>query len=344
MSNMLSLIITICGVIIALVGIFETWVAVLYPRAFNGPVTSAIYRSYHYISQRILGPESTLLLFSGPVLIVIQVAAWASLLLLGVSLVVWPQLGTSIVSVTDVTDQRFGTAVYYAGYCITTLGTGDLVPKTTFAQMVTTTAAVVGFSFFTLVLAYVISVYSALERRNQFASEIDYRMGRTGDTLAYLKGYLATNDGSLLKQDMFTLASGLADLLESHHFYPALHYFRFREKRYSMSRILRFCLEVSSAFRSLNESASKKENPEPADRLWHSSLQTLEDTMEHFVICRVPGNQEDITIALRIAEHLKSCNTGARFDEEVFVAAYQNDCKQWFADLESLAHCTMTDN
>ncbi len=225
---MIHLLLTILGVIIALFGIFETLVAVLYPRAFNGPVTSTIYRGYHYISQRLIGPESTLLLFSGPVLIVFQVAVWAFLLLLGISLVVWPQLGANIVSANGVTDQHFETAVYYSGYCVTTLGTGDLVPKTVFARMVTVTSAIIGFSFFTLVLAYVISVYGALERRNQFASEIDYRTGRTGDTFEYLKGYLQSEDNALLHQDLLALSSGLADLLESHHFYPALHYFRFK--------------------------------------------------------------------------------------------------------------------
>ena len=155
----------------------------------------ANHRIYHHISQRILGPKSKLLLFSGPVLIVTQATVWATLLLLGISLIVWPQLGAGIVSSSaSATESSFVAEVCYAGFSVTTLGVGDLVPTTAFSRMVTITAATIGFSFFTLVLAYIISVYSALGRRNQFASEIDFRTGRTGDTLAYLRLHLASND------------------------------------------------------------------------------------------------------------------------------------------------------
>ena len=84
---------TALGLLLTSASIFETWMAVLYPRAVTGPITALTYRVCHHISQRVLGPRSKLLLFSGPVLIVTQASVWATLLLLGVSLIVWPQLG-----------------------------------------------------------------------------------------------------------------------------------------------------------------------------------------------------------------------------------------------------------
>ncbi len=343
MNGAWSLVLTVLGLLLTSLSMLETWMAVLYPRAVTGPVTAATYRVYHHVSQKLLGPKNSLLRFSGPVLIVSQAAVWASLLLFGVSLIVWPQLGTGIVSSDGgVTDKDFGVAIYYAGFSVTTLGTGDLVPQSTFTRTVTITAAAVGFSFFTLVLAYIISVYSALGRRNQFASEIDYRTGRTGDTLVYLTSYLRPDDRSILHQDLLTLASGLADVLESHHFYPALHYFRFSEPRYAMSRMLRFCLEVSSAVRALNHVQSDSENPEPAERLWHASLQTLEDAMKHFVICRASPDEIDVTLAQGVAEQMHSCEGDTGFEEEAFVSDYQESCKHWSDDLESLERCTMT--
>lgn len=230
MSDVTTLLCTVGGLLITSASIFETWMAVLYPRAVNGPITTFIYRIYHHMSRQVLGPSSRLLLFSGPVLIVTQATVWATLLLLGVSLIIWPQLGSGILrSNGTAAETTFLAAIYYAGFSITTLGVGDLIPQTTFVRIVTITAAAIGFSFFTLVLAYIISVYSALGRRNQFASEIYFRTGRTGDTLAYLQPYLESGDRALLNQDLCDLASKLSDLLESHHFYPALHYFRFRE-------------------------------------------------------------------------------------------------------------------
>ena len=340
---MLTFVLTALGLFFASLSILETWIAVLYPRAVSGPVTAATYRVYHYVSQKLLGPNSKLLLFSGPVLIVCQATIWVSLLLLGISLIVWPQLGTGIVTATGgATDKDFVTAIYYAGFSVTTLGTGDLVPQTAFTRIVTITAAAIGFSFFTLVLAYIISVYSALGRRNQFASEIDYRTGRTGDALSYLEKCLSSDDRSLLQQDLLNLASGLADVLESHHFYPALHYFRFREPRYAMSRMLRFCLEVSSAMRALNNARVCDVNPEPAERLWHSSLQTLEDAMKHFVICRASRDGVDVSLAEGLAEHLREPSRETGIDRDKFISSYRDHCTRWTDDLESLERCTMT--
>ena len=320
--------------------------AVLYPRAVTGPITALTYRIYHYISQRILGPKSKLLLFSGPVLIVTQATVWATLLLLGISLIVWPQLGGGIVSSNaSGTETGFASAVYYAGFSITTLGVGDFVPKTAFAQIVTITAAAIGFSFFTLVLAYIISVYSALGRRNQFASEIDFRTGRTGDTLAYLRLHLSSDDRALLNQDLCDLASKLADLLESHHFYPALHYFRFSEPRYAMSRMLRFCLETASLLRATNDLRPDQSSvhPEATERLWHASLQMLEDAKKHFVICRVSRDEVDLSLARRFSDQVHSiASEQSTFDPDAFDSAYSSSCHKWYNDLASLEQCTMT--
>ena len=337
---------TALGLLLTSASIFETWMAVLYPRAVTGPITALTYRVYHHISQRVLGPKSKLLLFSGPVLIVTQATVWATLLLLGVSLIVWPQLRAGIVSSNaSGTETSFVTAVYYAGFSVTTLGVGDFVPTTAFAQMVTITAAAIGFSFFTLVLAYIISVYSALGRRNQFASEIDYRTGRTGDTLAYLRLHLASDDRALLNQDLCDLASKLADLLESHHFYPALHYFRFSEPRYAMSRMLRFCLETASLLQALGEvqPGQSAANFEAIQRLWHASLQLLEDAKEHFVICRVSRDDVDLSLATRFSDQVRSMvSDQSMVDADTFASAYSSSCHKWSNDLASLEQCTMT--
>lgn len=337
---------TIVGLLLTSTSIFETWMAVLYPRAVSGPITALTYRIYHHISRRILGPKSRLLLLSGPVLIVTQATVWATLLLLGVTLIVWPQLGVGIVgSNASPTETGFVTAIYYAGFSVTTLGVGDLVPKTAFARMVTITSAAIGFSFFTLVLAYIISVYSALGRRNQFASEIDYRTGRTGDTLAYLQLHLASDDRALLNQDLCDLASKLADLLESHHFYPALHYFRFSEPRYAMSRMLRFCLETASLLRAISEVQANRSpvNSEATERLWHASLQMLEDAKKHFVICRVSRDEVDLSLARRFSDQVRSIvSYQSTLDPDTFASAYSSSCHKWSNDLASLEQCTMT--
>ncbi|GAA4447775.1 potassium channel family protein [Novipirellula rosea] len=331
---------TIVGFLLTLLGVWETFMAVLHPRAVVGPVTTVINRGFHRVVDSSAIKHSRWVVFTGPVLITIQVLCWATLLLIGVSLIVWPQLGDGIVpSGNKPIDSSFSTAIYYAGFTITTLGTGDLVPENVAMRMLTITTAGLGFSYFTLVLAYVISIYSRLARRNQFACEIDYRTQRTGDCLVYLKPYLVGDDPSLIHQDLYTLASNMAELLESHHFYSVLHYFRFNEPRYAMSRMLRFCLEVASLLTALREAGGPNASSisEPESRLWHASRQMLDDTHEHFIAHPTSDHELDTSIAERLCEQLQSESPDARpSDPTKFIAAYTEICKEWFHDLRSL--------
>ena len=334
---------TILGAILVALSILETFMAVLHPRAVTGPVTSLLNRMFHKLLKTSIGQSNYVTLLSGPVLIVTQVICWASLLLLGISLIVWPQLGSGIVaSGGKPTDITFPTAIYFAGFTVTTLGIGDLVPTTAAMQVLTVLAAGLGFSFFTLVLAYVISIYSTLSRRNQFANEIDYRTAQTGDSLAYLVPYLSSDEMSLLNQDLFTLSANMAELLESHHFYPSLHYFRFAESRYAMSRMLRFCLEVASLLKAMQKAGGPASGvvTEPADRLWHASLQMLGDTQRHFVVCHGEASGDGVALADRCLSSLQSRDASSpQLDSDGFRAAFVELRAVWANDLESLRVC-----
>ena len=330
------------GFLVTCLGVWETFMAVMHPRATVGPITKGINRGFHFLVRTRMFAHPRVVVYCGPALIATQVLCWAMLLLMGVSLIVWPQLGTGITATGSTpTDTDFASAVYYAGFTITTLGVGDLVPRTPAMQFLTITAAGLGFSFFTLVLAYVISVYSTLARRNQFANEIEYRTGRTGDSFGYLRAYLTGNDPSLVNQDLYTMSSNMADLLESHHFYPVLHYFRFSEPRYAMSRMLRFCLEVSSMMRAVRQvdAAKLPASSEAVDRLWHASMQMLEETKRHFVICHSTHDAPDPRLAIEISPLIGDSDD--LLDQ--LKAAFVDQQSEWLHDLNALAVCTRSE-
>lgn len=339
---MISWTASLAGLVLTIAGVGETFMAVLYPRAMNGPITTAINRAFHAVLNRDHFARSRFVVAVGPTLVVTQVLCWAALILLGVSLIVWPQLSTGITATgSNPTDTDFSSAIYYAGFTITTLGVGDLVPRTPAMQFLTITAAGLGFSFFTLVLAYVISIYSTLARRNQFANEIDYRTGRTGNSTSYLRAYLTDSDPSLINQDLYALSSNMAELLESHHFYPALHFFRFAEPRYSMSQMLQFCLEVASVMRAVSQvdSCKASANSEAVNRLWHASMQMLEDTKRNFVICDSTQEDPNPQLVLELAPLLDE----SREARNQFEAAYIAQQSKWLHDLNALANCTKSE-
>ena len=286
---MIDWLIRFSGIALIAVGSFETLMAVLHPRSTVGPITAVIERGFRWICRRpslVTGRfvGNHLIHWIGPSLLLVQVIVWATLLLLGLALLVWPSIGKTIVASGNPAEADFFTAIYYAGFTMTTLGVGDWMPTSAAMQIVTITGAAGGFSFFTLVLTYAMSIYSSLAQRNQFAREIDYRTARSGRTTEYLWPYLQTDHRAELNADLSQLTSRLAGMVESQHLYPALLYFRFREPRYSMTRIVGFCLEVSTLLRALHRVSTDQADhvSEPADRMWHASRQMLDEIHEHF--------------------------------------------------------------
>ncbi len=238
-------------VALALVDVFLT---VLYSRAGVGLLTPRLYRGTWAVFRR-LGRmagrrEQAVLSLSGPVMMLLTVVMWFLLLLLGFSLIIWPALGSSVTKSSGTTPTDWWTAVYYTGYSLTTLGTGDLVPNTAPYRLLMVMKALVGFSIITLTLTYFMSVYSALVRRNTLAQVLHHLSGASGDAVRLLRhvqtsGWLEGGKGGFMDIGQQTL-----DLLESHHSYPVLHYFRMRDPRYSMARIALLVLEPLTLARS----------------------------------------------------------------------------------------------
>lgn len=344
---MIDLLIRLAGLTLVVLGGFETLMAVLHPRSTVGPVTAAIERGYRWLCRRPAWINGRLVHWIGPSLLLVQVVVWSVLLLAGSSLLIWPSLGHTIVSSKPPTDRGWWTAVYYAGFTLTTLGVGDLVPKSAVMKALTVIGAAVGFSFFTLVLTYAMSIYTALVRRNQFAREIDYRTGRTGRTTEYLWPYLRTDHRAELNTDLSQLTSRLAGMVESQHLYPALLYFRFRDPQYSLTRMVGFCLEVSTLLRALARVSTDQTDhvTEPADRMWHASRQMLEEIHEHFSIGEYePGEDsppDARTPECEMVQELldrweKQTSVPASWNLDQLADQYELDRKLWREDLQRL--------
>lgn len=89
-----------------------------------------------------------------------------------------------------------------------------------------------------LVLSYLVQVYSALRERNALALTVDLMTGGTGDAAQILARLGPNGDFSNATSELGNLARLLAMTKEAHHFYPLLYYFRFEEPIYS---VIRFC-------------------------------------------------------------------------------------------------------
>lgn len=92
-----------------------------------------------------------------------------------------------------------------------------------------------GATFLSLVLSYLVQVYSALRERNARALTIDLLSDGTGDAAVMLARLMPKGNSGNAVSELGNLVRSLAVTNEAHYFYPLLFRFRYRELRYSVS-------------------------------------------------------------------------------------------------------------
>lgn len=213
-------------------------------------LSKGMWELFRQASRLLPSNSKTILSYCGPVLVVLIAVVWVFTFALGFALLVWPALGEGVQTSQGKTPTDFATAFYYSGFTLTTLGVGDLVAKTDFWRLVTVLEAAVGFSIITASLSYLLSVYSSLTRRNTFALCLYHRSAGKVDAaslLVRLKGYGKFEPAM---QEISSIAHEMLFLLETHHAYPVLHYFRFEDPRYALARMSLISLDLTTLIKS----------------------------------------------------------------------------------------------
>jgi hypothetical protein len=219
----------IIGILLVLIAVADIYLTVLHPRADSSllsvPVARGIWQLFRSIAQGLTKRGDRFLSYGGPTIIVTIITVWILLLLLGFALIIWPALGTAIQAEQGETSTDFATAIYYAGFSLATLGTGDLTPQTTTYRLLMVLKSILGFAVFTLTLSYVTSVYSNLTSRNTFALSLHHRSANTADSIELLARLSEDDNVNTLHQDISKIAQNLIGLLESNHSYPRVALF-----------------------------------------------------------------------------------------------------------------------
>tara|TARA_A100001391_G_C5016320_1_gene264572 strand:- start:112 stop:525 length:414 start_codon:yes stop_codon:yes gene_type:complete len=113
-----------------------------------------------------------------------------------------------------------------------------------------------------------------------------------------------------------------------------------------MSRVLRFCLEVASLLKAMQEAGEPTTNivTKPADRLWNASLQMLRDTKEHFDIYDGQASDDGGVYVDRCLNQLRSTDADAsKLDAKALRSSFVDFRNVWTNDLESLRACVGVD-
>ncbi|MBF2007062.1 MAG: two pore domain potassium channel family protein [Chlorogloeopsis fritschii C42_A2020_084] len=285
----MKLLVQIIGAALVIISLVDIYLTVLFPRLGSSLLSlrlgKGIWWLFRLAARLVPCKDKKVLSHSGPILIIATVVVWVCLLICGFALIVWPDLGLAIKSTREWTDTDFTTALYYSGFSLTTLGTGDLTPETDFQRLLMILEAALGFSTFTLTITYLLSIYSALIRRNTFALSLHHRSGGTADAAEILARLGASGELSGVQQDISDIARDLINLLESQHSYPALLFFRFRQTYYALPRILLLAMDTATLMKSALNTQKYRSlvNSTATAELWGGSQQLLVELSGFFV-------------------------------------------------------------
>ena len=258
----------IAGSVLMLLFLGDIFLTVLYARAGTGwlaPYWSRVVWAALRATAQLFGKgRGRVLSFGGPLIVISLIGFWALGLMVGAALVIRPELGAAIRPSSGDTPSDFITAILVAGNSLSIVGSGDYAPHTAGTRILFLINSLIGTSVLSLVLSYLVQVYSALRERNTLALTIHLMTASTGDAAEMLARLGLDGGSSDATSELSNVARSLVATKEAHHFYPLLFYFRFEDPLYSVSRFSFVALDLvtligtaleEQRFRSLIHSA-----------------------------------------------------------------------------------------
>lgn len=170
----MSVLAPLIGVILILAALRDVFQQLFRPNG-AGSLARPLMRLVWSAFGRIVGYRPGLLALAGPCAYLVVILSWVVLVAVGWALVYWPYLPEQFLLSTglDPSDQDgFVDALYVSLMTLTTVGYGDIAPKSGWLRMVGTLQALVGFGLLTAAISYLLSIYPALSRRRTFAFEV----------------------------------------------------------------------------------------------------------------------------------------------------------------------------
>src|SRR5215211_8358131 len=279
----------IIGAILGIAVLLDIFLLILYARAnktiISTELSHIIWRLFVWLSKPLGRWRETFLTLSGPTILVMVLGSWELLLSLAAALIIHPNLGTGIVTNHGETPTDFVTALYVGGSSLSFIGASDFTPQNGFFRTFYLFNSLIGISLASLIVTYLMELYSNLKERNALGLKVHILSSETGDAaevIAHL-GPQGQFDGGY--NNIVDWSAETATVKESHHFYPMLFFFRFREPFYSVSRTTLTSLDTVSLIKSAldNEQYGWLKESAAIDDLWRGTMMELQTLAKEFL-------------------------------------------------------------
>jgi ion channel len=227
-DSVARVVIAAVGIWIVLSVLYDLLVSVVLPRPAPGRwrVTNIAFRltwrPYRWVGVR-LGEErrERLLGAYAPGMVILVLIIWVALLVSGYGLVLW-----SIREQVRPELPSLGSAIYFSGVSLLTIGFGDFVPVGPLARAVSIVEAGTGLGTVALVISMLFSLYGNFMSREALVITLDASAGAPPSGMLLLESARKLKMPELLDQTFAEWRKWAAELLDSHLAYPQLNYFR----------------------------------------------------------------------------------------------------------------------
>ena len=140
--------------------------------------------------------------------------------------------------------------IYFSGITLLTVGFGDIVPLTGATRMLVLLEGASGITVISLGVTYLLTVYSALERKRAVALSFYHQAGKGADVPGFITLHFARGRFYDFTDTLKTATRDLQELLESHLEHPVIHYFHPLEVYKGLPRVIFVMLETITILRS----------------------------------------------------------------------------------------------
>jgi voltage-gated potassium channel Kch len=224
-----DILIFIAGVVVVgavLVDVFQT---IVVPRPSPGRrltryIVRPTWRLWRWLGERTKAEGLNRDGFYGlyaPGAAILGLIVWLVLLVFGYGLILFAIRGE-----LDPAPANFGSALYFAGTSVLTLGYGDIVASGPLARGVALIAAANGLGLVALVITFLFSLFASYQRRERLVVTLSARAKAPPSAVTLLEVYSRLGMVDQLPELFAEWEKWEAEVLDSHVAYPLLGYFR----------------------------------------------------------------------------------------------------------------------
>ncbi|MDP9297964.1 MAG: potassium channel family protein [Actinomycetota bacterium] len=219
------------GVLVLIFTLLDVFRTLVMPRAARGRyrlsrlVFIGLWRPWRWIALRARTEQGRERLLAGasPMSLFLLLSVWAALCLLGYGLLLWSP--AFVHGIHGASSGGFGTALYFSGTSLFTIGFGDVV-ATGATRTVVILEGATGLGLIAVVISYLPVLYQAFNRREVGVLLLDARAGAPPSGPELLRRAGGQGVRHSLPRLFREWERWAADILETHLTYPFLAFFR----------------------------------------------------------------------------------------------------------------------